>query len=156
MGYTPHKVPQVPLSFPQSKKTWRGGASEEGAMRPAADLGLNLGNLQRLMPPEPPAITQRRSETIGDIDEMSLICPAWMTSEPTFSPPDINFFKPRPDLRTYFPAPQRCETDADWELRPHARHVPLAYDSDTSLRSRLVFESMKRINFIFIFLNFIL
>ena len=58
---------------------------------------------------------------------------------------DIDFFRPRSDLRMYPSAPVRKETDADWLLRPYASSTSsssrvdpdaLKYKDDGSVRSR--------------------
>jgi len=139
MGYTLEKVPPLPLTFAADKsKALRQGAAEERALRPAADAALAIVDLLKSLPPEPPTISQMRSAMQGGEvntggDEATIASPAWLTNEPTWSQDELNFFKSRPELRTYVPAPVRCETDADWILRPHSEQ--LVYDEDASLRS---------------------
>ena len=61
-----------------------------------------------------------------------------------WSPTDIDFFRPRSDLRVYAAAPAVKETDADWILRPYASSLShykpdpeaLMYKDDPSVRSR--------------------
>ena len=61
-----------------------------------------------------------------------------------WSPKDIDFFRPRSDLRVYAMAPAVKETDADWILRPYASSLShykpdpeaLMYKDDPSVRSR--------------------
>ena len=67
--------------------------------------------------------------------------PSWLkgdTHTEEWSSSDLDFFRPRPDLRMYSPAPLIRETDIDWILRPYSycKEESLVYKEDESIRSR--------------------
>jgi hypothetical protein len=68
------------------------------------------------------------------VDECSIATPNWLTAEPDWDcVEDLNFFRTRPEYRTYIQPPSRSELGDTWELRPLAEK--LEYDEDGSLRS---------------------
>ena len=155
MQYEAFKLPPVPLSLPPAKnEIVRVGAPEECTMRPPADATTTSTMLLDLAPPDPPSLASVRIISVENltllpdprhpeiavpaptIDECSIAMPAWMTVEPDWSAPELDFLSNQPDLRIYMSEPTRQETDVDWNLRPLAQGAWLAYDADTSLRSQ--------------------
>jgi hypothetical protein len=65
MRYSPHRVPDVPVFFPDSKdRHARTGAAEEATLRPPADATAKYEDLLSNLPPEPPAIAAMRSAAL--------------------------------------------------------------------------------------------
>jgi len=139
MGYLPLKLPATALNFSLPKGvTVREGAAEEAVLRPSADAVIKFVDLQVNIPPEPPALAVLRSppppsQLEAIFDENSVVSPSWLTAEPQWEIKELNFFRARPEYRTYMQAPSRSEIDDTWEMRPLAEN--LSYDEDGSLRS---------------------
>jgi hypothetical protein len=139
MGYTVMNPPLAPLDFPLcSGKALREGAPEEGVVRSAADSDLSPAMLAELLPPAAAglkalfqALPASTDASVCDVEEAS-----WMAATPSFSLHDLNFMRPRPDLRTYVPLPKRKETDANWVLRPFGEE--LVFNKDESFIGRWV------------------
>jgi hypothetical protein len=152
LRYDTHKIPTVPVYFPPSlDKEYITGAPEELALRPPSDAKITskmlFENMQKTLP-EPPTISQlrvgelpqeNRPATIDtfNFDECNLETPSWFTEEATWMAEEINYFIPRPDLRTYQPVPRGSnEADDDWILRPYG--TTLEYSLDNSIRTSLL------------------
>ena len=152
MGYIPHKLPVTALKFSAAKGVViRSGAAEETVLRPAADAVVKIVDLEiggsgepaalaqlRLPLPPPPPSSSSSVEVVGtaaadEIDESIIATPSWLTMEPTWEVQELNFFRTRPEYRTYLQPPARSEIEDTWELRPVADK--LEYDEDGSLRS---------------------
>ena len=151
MGYQPHKLPPTAQTFSTARGVaQRLGAAEESVLRPPADAVVKVVDLLLAAPPEPPALQsllrakdepQAAADEAADFDEFAGIAtPAWLMSAPKWSPGDLDFFRSRPEYRTYMQPPSRSEKDEDWELRPFAER--LEYDEDNSLRSLYVSPSL--------------
>lgn len=140
-GYQEFDAPIVPIFFPLcSSKSRREGAHEEGVLRPAADSAVKtkglteflpptLMTLAALMPPPPPEVDEKGKPIVQE-EEIDVATPSWLAKKGEFTLSDINFSRPRPDLRIYSICPKRKETDHDWTLRPFG--IKLDYDYDTS------------------------
>lgn len=144
MKYTTMKIPSVPLFFPaQSSNGLRTGAFEETALRPPADAEATVTMLLASLPPPPPSLAELLAETIttgGDLAQAGKVnadllfeAPAWLTEEARFSSDELDYFRPRPEYRTYLPEPLRTEMDEDWILRPFSKDI--TYDEDDNLRT---------------------
>ena len=153
MRYAPHKVPELPLFFPTERdRPMRTGAPEEYALRHPADGSVSIQTLLSNMPSEPSGITAMRTAITALSSSSSAAssaltahtgthsAPAWLVSEPAddeWTAGDIDYFKPRPDLRMYTAAPLVKETDPDWILRPCAAdETQLKWRDDDSVRTR--------------------
>ena len=159
MRYTPHKVPELPLFFPTEKdRQMRTGAPEEYAQRHPADGCVSIQTVLSNMPPEPSGIAAMRTATAVTATALSSsssssvsssalaahstthAAPAWLVSEPAddeWTTSDLDYFRPRPDLRMYSSAPLVKETDPDWMLRPAAlEEGQLQWKDDDSIRTR--------------------
>ena len=146
-GYEEMAAPTVPLFFPLcSSKGHREGAHEEGLLRPAADsevmtkslvsfLPPSMSCLESLMPPPPPELDEKGKPIVYE-EEVDVPIPSWISSSGGFTLSDINFSRPRPDLRIYSSFPKRKEMDDDWALRPFGEQ--LEYDHDTSWAGSLL------------------
>lgn len=115
-------------------------------LRPAADsdvatrslvdfLTPSMSHLSSAMPPPPPAVDHRGKPIIRE-EEVDVATPSWLAGKGEFTLSDVNFSRPRPDLRTYALRPKRKETDDDWVLRPFGE--ALEYDYDSSWGGRYV------------------
>lgn len=136
MGYLPHKLPPTPLTFSAATGvSSRKGAAEEAQLRPAADLIIKYVDLLSNIPPEPPGLAQLRQiePPEAEVDESTIATPEWLTMEPSMEVKELNFFRSRPEHRSYMQGPSRSEINELWELRPHAER--LEYNEDGSLRS---------------------
>jgi hypothetical protein len=139
MGYSVMMPPLAPLDFPLcSGKALREGAPEEGVVRSAADSDLSPAVLGDLLPPAAaglkallPVLPASTVASGCDVEEAT-----WMAAKPSFSLHELNFMRPRPDLRTYAPLPKRKETDANWVLRPFGEE--LIFNKDESFIGRWV------------------
>jgi hypothetical protein len=69
-------------------------------------------------------------------DDILYGSPAWIHKEAGWNALERDFFRPRPDLRTYVPRLMHKETDADWRLRPGRE--PLEFPEDRSTLARLL------------------
>lgn len=109
-------------------------------MRPAADsemltkamsdfLPACMSSLAAMLPPPPPTL-DAKGKPIIYAEEIDVATPDWLAEKGGFTLSDINFARPRPDLRIYSSLPKRKETDDDWNLRPFGD--ALAYDYDSS------------------------
>jgi hypothetical protein len=140
-GYEEITPPPVPAFFPlYASKDRRQGAREEGLLRPAADSDVMSKSLTEFLPPSmsplaamlpPPLPTlDAKGKPIVRAEEVDVPSPAWLSLRGGFTLSDVNFSRPRPDLRTYVTLPRRKETDDDWALRPFGDK--LSYDYDAS------------------------
>jgi hypothetical protein len=157
MRYTPHKVPELPLFFPTERdRQMRTGAPEEYALRHPADGCVSIHTVLSNMPAEPSGIAAMRAATAvtalsssssSSVPSSALnahstthSAPAWLVSEPAddeWTTSDLDYFRPRPDLRMYSSAPLVKETDPDWVLRPSAvEEGQLQWRDNDSIRTR--------------------
>ena len=113
-------------------------------LRPAADSDVttkslveylvpSISHLTAAMPPPPPDV-DHRGKPIEWEEEVDVSTPSWLSGKGEFTLSDVNFSRPRPDLRAYALRPKRKETDDDWVLRPFGE--PLEYDTDSSWGGR--------------------
>lgn len=157
MRYTQHKIPEVPIFYPTGRdKVIRVGAPEEHSMRPSADLDVTLETILSNLPPEPPGIMLMRSAAFTaaasvplDLPRINVEAssksqyagPSWLLGGDCceeWTAADLDFFKPRTDLRVYCTPSLVAETESDWILRPfaHAAEDDMVYKEDESARSR--------------------
>lgn len=146
-GYHEIEPSPVPVFFPQcSAKRHRQGAFEEGLLRPAADNQMKSKSLLAFPPesmealaslvPSPPPAVDDKGKSIALNEETEFAAPAWLSYKGEISLVDIDFSRPRPDLRTYVLYPKRRETDHDWVIRPFGEKME--YDDDNSWGGKLL------------------
>ena len=142
-----HEVPVAPITFSAcNTKTVKIGGPEEYALRYPADRHVDCEEVLLMNPFEEPevigqmpvpAAEAKLNELGEDVSEKYVgeytLPGAWLAEEPVWNSNETNYFRTRPNFRTYSAVPMRTETDPDYALRPYAR--PLLYNQDDSLRS---------------------
>ena len=135
LRYASHEVPVSPITYSSHNgKTMKLGAPEEYSMRYPGDKHVSSTDIMAEKPiqePEEMSILWEdvSSDSIGD-----MIDPGdWIEDQPIWTSNESNYFRVRPEFRTYNSVPSRSETDADYSLRPYAES--LRYETDNSLRT---------------------
>jgi len=153
LKYDSHGVPISPVTFASyNDKNIKLGAPEEYTIRYPADVHvspediLSMNPLSEVEPDEmgllwgkpnmdssdAPTDTTTGANTNTIVDEL-MEAGDWMSDEPTWDANCSNYFRVRPEFRTYNSVPGRTEINADYILRPFAQQ--LRYENDTSLRT---------------------
>ncbi len=155
LGYTELIPPVVPVFFPRcAAKEQREGAPEESLTRPPADQSITADVLAKFLPPSLAVLKDFASGRLppsapaaGEAPPAAATIPAikpqeflpaaaasWLATPAAFSLGEVNYFRPRPDLRAYVPLPRRKESDDDWALRPLGEK--LEFDNDQTWGGR--------------------
>jgi len=148
-----YKPPALPLYFPPCLGlTKRNGAPEELLARSPADSKLKSQEILSTVSIDKPSLASTRSAAIAslipkvivdefedpplqvDFNECGISSPSWLTGTTSWGANDVNFFRPRPDLRLYSPQPRTMEIESTWCIRPQGQ--TLAFQEDNSLRTR--------------------
>lgn len=137
LKYEPHEVPISPIIFAShNDKSIKLGAPEEYTIRYPADLHVSPEDILSLNPaseiePEEMSILWKGmpKSCTGELMEAG----EWLSSEPTWNSNASNYFRARPEFRTYNSVPMRTEIQSDYSLRPFAEQ--LRNENDTSLRT---------------------
>ena len=140
-----HEVPITPITFSCNSKELKTGAPEEYALCYPGDEHVSVKEVLEANTVElPPAVEtivkndtmDEESANLGEMMEPA----SWLSDEPLWNSNETNYFRTRPDFRTYNSLPLRTEIDPDYSIRPYAR--PMLYDQDQSLRSEYVYIYM--------------
>ena len=113
-------------------------------------LASGGGVVGQVLPPTAERLLHAPSWLAPTDNELFVGTPSSSSRGPVWAAHDVDFFRPRPDLRMYAAAPALKETDPDWILRPYASVTcpsssrgagaagpdALRYADDGSVRSR--------------------